>query len=709
MTDKTIDELHDIVDSSPTYLERAEALLQLCAYYISRKNAEKLFPSSDLLLEISIENQDLKNQAWAILYNGMSYSTAKNYSRAMEKFTTALPLFEQLNDKPGIARTMMNIGRIHVFNQEFNEAKECYDKSLDIELQLGNSAGIMRVIANMSHVNTIVNKSKEHLTLLEQTIPVIEKLGNLSDVASILNQAALLSIVHLSANQSGKEYAERAQKICAEIGDMVGECTALDTIGAVYWYLGDAGRSIEYYTKCIAIAEQLDDPLKLAGHLTNAAYTYLLLNDYEKVLELNKRAKAIYIETGSESDSGWAEMGIGSAVLYLGYPSEAYEHNLRSISLLEQDNDRHGLGYAYFRCGEALVALERYDEAFVAFNRSLEYRKMNHSNLEIADTQCELAKLLIRFGLLDDAKVMLNSALERAEEIDAKAQIFAIHKALSEVFIANEDFPNAYKHLHHYISVRDEIQNQESAKKAASIEYLHHQELQRKEQEATDTILNNILPVSITKRLKSGQKLIADTIPRITVLFADIVGFTPLAARLSAEDLVKLLAFVFKHFDTICLKHGLEKIKTIGDAYMAVAGAPDPCENHAERCAYAALEMLEDFIIPADLLDENIKGIELNFRIGIHTGSAVAGVIGESKFAYDLWGDAVNTASRMESHGESGKIHVSEDFAKELEKQSTSSSMSSMKFTPRGKMDIKGKGMMKTYFLEMSNDTTRNT
>jgi len=209
---------------------------------------------------------------------------------------------------------------------------------------------------------------------------------------------------------------------------------------------------------------------------------------------------------------------------------------------------------------------------------------------------------------------------------------------------------------------------------------------------ATDEILANILPPTITERLLKGEKKIADTHEQVSVLFVDIVGFTTLSTKIPARELIDILDTIFTRFDTICKKHGLEKIKTIGDAYMAVCGAPVALEDHAQRAAQAALEMLEGVVIEQKF---SIP-VELGVRIGLHTGSVVAGIIGENKYSYDLWGDAVNTASRMESHGEAGKIHVSEEFKHAVETLHATS----LQFIRRGEMDIKGKGIMSTFFLE---------
>ena len=210
-----------------------------------------------------------------------------------------------------------------------------------------------------------------------------------------------------------------------------------------------------------------------------------------------------------------------------------------------------------------------------------------------------------------------------------------------------------------------------------------------------------MLPAPISSRLKAGEEQIAEPVDNVVVLFADIVGFTPLVAELKPDDLVNILSQIFSHFDAICSKHGLEKIKTIGDAYMAVAGAPDPINEPTLRSARAAVEMLKDFSLDASSISENAPRVKLEFRIGMHVGPAVAGVIGKQRLAYDLWGDAVNVAARMESHGMPSRIHVSEEFVKQLQAELAAAGVpEEFRLEERGTIEIKGRGPMRTYFVD---------
>jgi class 3 adenylate cyclase len=205
--------------------------------------------------------------------------------------------------------------------------------------------------------------------------------------------------------------------------------------------------------------------------------------------------------------------------------------------------------------------------------------------------------------------------------------------------------------------------------------------------EKSERLLLNVLPAPIAHRLKEKQHPIADGFPDVSVLFADIVAFTPLSASMRPQDLVQLLNEIFTEFDRAAEKLGLEKIKTIGDAYMVASGLPEPRSDHALSLAEMALAMRE--IISRYRTPE---GRPLRLRVGIHTGPVVAGVIGFKKFIYDLWGDTVNTASRMESHGLPDEIQVSEATRRCLNDD--------FELSLRGEVEIKGIGPMNTWLLK---------
>lgn len=216
-------------------------------------------------------------------------------------------------------------------------------------------------------------------------------------------------------------------------------------------------------------------------------------------------------------------------------------------------------------------------------------------------------------------------------------------------------------------------------------EQAYSQEL-AEEKEKSERLLLNILPQAIAERLKQGETTIADSFSDVTVMFADLVGFTKLSTHLSPAELVELLNQIFSAFDELADRYGLEKIKTIGDAYMVVGGLPTPSDNHAEAIAEMAID------IQAAIAKMRTKSDRpLSIRIGINTGPVEAGVIGTKKFTYDLWGDTVNVASRMESLGVAGGIQVTVATYERLRDKYI--------FEERGLLQVKGKGDMMTYLL----------
>jgi adenylate cyclase len=207
----------------------------------------------------------------------------------------------------------------------------------------------------------------------------------------------------------------------------------------------------------------------------------------------------------------------------------------------------------------------------------------------------------------------------------------------------------------------------------------------RVEQAKAESLLLNILPQSIADRLKAEPQTIADQFSSASILFADVVDFTPLSDRLPAAEVVGMLDRLFSHFDDLAERHDLEKIKTIGDCYMVAAGVPTPRPDHARALALMALDM------QAAMRSDEVGELGLELRVGINSGPVVAGVIGRKRFLYDLWGDAVNTASRMESHGTSGRIQITRATKELLEDEFVCE--------PRGTIPIKGKGEIEVWYL----------
>jgi class 3 adenylate cyclase len=220
----------------------------------------------------------------------------------------------------------------------------------------------------------------------------------------------------------------------------------------------------------------------------------------------------------------------------------------------------------------------------------------------------------------------------------------------------------------------------------------------RAEKERSETLLRNVLPRPVVQRLNAGETLIADRFEDVSVLFADLVEFTSAAALITPSKLVERLNRVFSEFDVLAIQHGVEKIKTIGDAYMAAAGLPEPRPDHAEAIAQFALAMLTSL----RRMNSNEAEEPLHIRIGIHTGPVVAGVIGHHKFIYDVWGDTVNVASRLEANSLTDRIQVSDATRRLL-------AQGGYKFEPRGQINLKGRGYTDAFFLNPPEEPNRLT
>ncbi len=704
MSTKTIRDLEAKVARASRTEDKVAALVELCNTCSSQQyvDAHDMQTCALQLKSASEEIGDAGLSRWADMFYAMHYSFAGDHDTAMTLYNGLRKSFEESNDARGVSRALMSIGRIHIVREEWEEASACLHQSLQMEIVSGDAAGKVRVLMQLGKLYMHSFSMAEYLELLEEHLPGIEQENNTLALAEILNRAGATCIIMLSEPEKGYQYALRALDHSLQCGSKIWEGLAHNSLGGYYWYKGDAGRTIEHYVLAVAAMEEEGDYSLLVRMLSDAAFGYDLLGEYEDALTMNLKAKKIIEEIGQEKQLiGWVECGIGMAKLRLGDARSALEHLADAIEHINPNFDQHGLGYAYYYKGEALSKFGHYEESYQAFQLSLECRKQTKTKHEIADSQCEIAKLLLRFGKGEEATAMLHESLALVESMDSKTVISSIHKALSEAYWQAGNYALAYEYLQKHVVVRDEIQSHESAKKAASLKYLHERELHQKEQKTVLEILHKTLPHTIADRMIAGETVIADHYESVSVLFADVVGFTPMTSAMPPSSILRFMNFLFGEFDTIASKYGCERIKTIGDGYMAICGAPVKYDNHAERLALMAVDMMKDIKLPEDIREYLPTGQQFTLRIGLHCGEITAGLIGTGKLAYDIYGDAVNTASRMESHGEPGKIHVSEEFKHAVETlHAKTLHATSLQFIRRGEMEIKGKGKMKTYFLE---------
>jgi len=582
-----------------------------------------------------LEQQELFEDVESLVkvYNilGVISLSLSDYSNALEYYYKALTINEEIGNKNYISANLGNIGNVYNGLSEYPKALEYYYKSLQIVEENGNKSGIAANFGNIGNVFQNLSDFPKALEFHEKALLINEEMGNKNYIATNLRN---IGIVYndLSDYPKSLEYLEKALNIDEEIGNKVGISANLGNMGLTYENLKDYLKALEYHLKSLHIDEEIGNKAGIAATLGNIGSVYWNLSNYPKSLEYSEKALQINEEIGSK-------VGVSINLLNIG------------------------------------VVFSKKESSYYNGKKAEEY---------------------------------LHSSLKLAEEIGAKDILKELYEQLYMLRLNEERYKEALECKLNSISLEKEIQSIEAKKQAErfdidrkSAEREKQIVIERTRYEEREIILRNILPDSVTDRLVKGENPIADHFDSASVLFMDLVGFTTLASIAPPKQLVYLLDAIFQKADDLIENYGLEKIKTIGDGYLAVANVTTPLEDHQKATAQAALHLLEtmkDFVvkIPTDLGDtEWIKDMnDLEIRIGIHTGEVVAGIIGENKYTYDLWGDAVNVASRMESNSEAGRIHISDSFAKSIEQHPE------FNLIPRGEITIKGKGLMKTYWLE---------
>ena len=487
------------------------------------------------------------------------------------------------------------------------------------------------------------------------------------------------------------EYAQRAQNTAG-----VGAATI--SIADAYSLLGNSQTSQIYYERGIEILRTVDDPATLATAILNAGDEFLRNGNYDKALEYTKEAGPLF---------------------------EALDHSL---------------GYAYYlgNMGRIYAGLGENDLAKENINQAITLLQELEQPYPISDYLLDLSGIYAKQKFSREAFEYALRSLELATQYGLKEQIANANLQLSELSEASGNYANAHNYYKSHVIYRDSIKNLESIRQMADlrldfevsqkqleVDLLAQQKknqniviistiialvligllalglykrnmfiekmtrIIKREKNRSDSLLLNILPEETARELKNYGKVKAKRFDSVSVMFTDFCNFTYKSEHLPPEVLVESVDYYYSKFDRIMEKYGLEKIKTLGDAYMCAGGIPFPLQDNAHKILLAALEILL-FVKEAR---NKRSGDEVRFeiRIGVNTGPLVAGVVGSKKFAYDIWGDTVNIAARMEACSEAGRINISEKTYELVKDHFTCEY--------RGELEVKSKGMMKMYFV----------
>ena len=484
-----------------------------------------------------------------------------------------------------------------------------------------------------------------------------------------------------------------------KINDPVSIGSVIISIADAYSDLGDSQSAADYYKRGISLLRNLNDSVKIATALLNAGDEYINLKKMDSALLLTNEARIIFNSLNYSLGEAYSLGNLGMINAEQDQDSLALSNINEAIGILENLEDYYPISVYLTYMSDIYVKKENWDQAFEYSKKSLELSKGYGLKDQISEAYLQLSELYEMRGMPDESlqsykqHIVFRDSVTNISTVQEMANLradFEVSQKQIEVDLLNEQ-----KRNQQIVVISTIIALILIAILAISL-FRRNKFISRtkkiieEEKQRSDILLLNILPEETATELKDNGKVKAKRFESVSVMFTDFKGFTAYSDKLSPEELVDSIDFYYSRFDEIVEKHGLEKIKTVGDAYMCAGGLPDPDPNNAHKMIEAAIEIAE-FVRESKKNDPHDM-TRFDIRIGINTGPVVAGVVGKKKFAYDIWGDTVNIASRMESNSEPGKINVSEATYKLIKDQ--------YKCSFRGEIEAKNKGMMKMYFVE---------
>ncbi|HTA27367.1 MAG TPA: adenylate/guanylate cyclase domain-containing protein [Bacteroidia bacterium] len=508
-------------------------------------------------------------------------------------------------------------------------------------------------------------------------------------------------------------------------------------MGNVYKALGNYPKALDYYNKALDADEEIKDDKDAAFAIGNIATIYIGQQNYSRALELYNKALRLARKIGDKEIEAINMGNIGYLYKGEGKYDSALEYSFKALELDEKIKYTRGVAITLGNLGEIYNGQNQYEKSLEYSFKALAIIREIHSNSLYAWPLESIGYSYLKQNKYAESKIYLDSALLVSKGMGRKDDIKNEYNSLAELDSAKGDYKAEVQDKNNYFIYRDSLINQKTLQTEMNYEYqrqadsskaeqdkqkaINLKESQRqkviknsfiggfsimflaaglfffqrrrisKEKKRSDDLLLNILPAETAEELKATGKAKAKSFDMVSVMFTDFKDFTKISEKLSPTELVEELHYLFHAFDNIIHAHNLEKIKTIGDSYMSAGGLPVPNKTNAKDVVSAALEIVGFMERHKNQRAKEGKEV-FEIRIGINTGPVVAGIVGVKKFAYDIWGDTVNLASRMESSGEAGKVNISGSTYEMVKND--------FNCTYRGKIQAKNKGEVDMYFVE---------
>jgi adenylate cyclase len=575
----------------------------------------------------------LKDDRWvahALNSQGGALTMKSQFAQAADKFYRMLDLRIAIGDTIGISTAYNNIGNIYFYQGDYAKALEHYIRSLHYEELSGGEGSLGTSYINIGSVYALQDESYQALQYFIKGLLHYEKDKDTSGMASALTNIGT-AYKALDSLDAAQSHFLRAIPLLIKVKDDHSLAIAYSNLADVYYRLDDHQRMFEYYATCEVLRLQMKDELGLASLWINRGNTYALLGELIKGKEECEKGLQV-----AEKMKSLPEIQHACDCLYHVY--KGLKQDTRALAFYER---RERLEDSLAR-DETLMQLQ-----------VMEFRK------EVARDSLKREEEKAAIDLAYGKKLKMGSKLRNV-------------LAFAGLILAGLTF------ILYRLFYKTRLAK-------AVVE---------REKRRADDLLLNILPAEIAEELKRTGKVDAQEFQNVTILFTDFVGFTEASERIRPHELVKELNLIYTRFDEIASRHGVEKIKNIGDAYMAAGGLPLASEVTARNTVRTALEM-QEFVTKRQQEIKAAGATPFEMRVGIHTGPVVAGIIGVKKFHYDVWGDTVNTANRMETNGKPGRVNISAAtyvFIKDDPE---------FVFEAREKIEVKGKGEMQMYFVAL--------